>query len=76
MYTALNKGIHYEPLRPNRAMGIKDKYEFTHGDGTVCVYDIETMDFVIHQFTATIFCHKLFSDNFSRNIFIWPLSVT
>lgn len=46
MYTALATDIHYEPLRPNRALGIKDKYEFTHGECSVCVYDIETMDFI------------------------------
>ena len=46
MYTALTTDIHYEPLRPHRALGIKDKYEFTHGNCSVCVYDIETMDFI------------------------------
>ena len=38
--------MHYEPLRPNRMSNIPEKYEFTHGNGTVCVYDIATMDFV------------------------------
>ncbi len=38
--------IHFEPLRPNRSVGVKDKYEFTHGTESVCVYDIETLDFI------------------------------
>lgn len=37
---------HYDPLRPNRAFGYADIYEFTHGVDSVCVYDIETMDFL------------------------------
>lgn len=37
---------HYDPLRPNRAFGPSDVYEFTHGVDSVCVYDIETMDFL------------------------------
>jgi len=37
---------HFEPLRPNRFAGVDDKYEFTHGTNSVCVYDINTMDFV------------------------------
>lgn len=37
---------HFEPLRPNRFAGIADRYEFTHGTESVCVYDIETLDFV------------------------------
>ena len=64
MFTALTTGIHYEPLRPNRAMGIKDKYEFTHGDGTLCVYDIETMDFVKEIKVGTKpDCHATSLDN-------------
>lgn len=39
-------GIHFEPLRPNRAAGIRDKYEFTHGTDSVCVYDIQTLRFI------------------------------
>lgn len=38
--------MHYEPLRPNRMNDIKERYEFTHGEGSVCVYDINTLDFV------------------------------
>lgn len=38
--------LHFDPLRPNRAFGAPDRYEFTHGVDSVCVYDIETMDFV------------------------------
>ena len=44
-----NKGgktMHYEPLRPNRMYGSPEPYEFTHGDGSVCVYDRKTLDFV------------------------------
>ena len=46
MYEILKTGIHYEPLRPGRALGTEDKYEFTHGTDSVCVYDAKTMDFV------------------------------
>ncbi|MBR3966367.1 MAG: hypothetical protein IKJ91_04745 [Clostridia bacterium] len=38
--------VHYEPLRPCRQMGTKERYEFTHGTNSVCVYDIETLEFV------------------------------
>lgn len=38
--------MHYEPLRPNRMNDIKERYEFTHGESSVCVYDINTLDFV------------------------------
>ena len=37
---------HFEPLRPHRSLGIPDRYEFTHGADSVCVYDIRTMDFM------------------------------
>lgn len=37
---------HYEPLRPNRYYGVEDKYEFTHGQESVCVYDIKTFDYI------------------------------
>jgi len=37
---------HFEPLRPNRYAGMDDGYEFTHGTESVCVYDIDTLDFV------------------------------
>ena len=37
---------HYDPLRPNRALGIADRYEFTHGRDSVCVYDIDKLDFI------------------------------
>ena len=46
MFKALNTGIHYEPLRPNRSVGIADKYEFAHGTESLCVYDAVTMNFV------------------------------
>ena len=38
--------MHYEPLRPNRMYGSPEPYEFTHGDGSICVYDKKTLDFV------------------------------
>ncbi len=38
--------MHYEFLRPHRFFGVPDKYEFAHGNGTICVYDAETMAFV------------------------------
>ena len=38
--------MHYEPLRPHRMHGIPDRYEFTHGDCSVCVYDFDTLQFV------------------------------
>lgn len=37
---------HFDPLRPNLITDTKEKYEFTHGTNSVCVYDINTMDFV------------------------------
>lgn len=41
------ENIHFEPLRPNRSGENRhEKYEFTHGEESVCVYDIETLDFV------------------------------
>lgn len=42
----MNK-IHFEPLRANRSGEYrKERYEFTHGEKSVCVYDIETLDFI------------------------------
>ena len=38
--------MHFEPLRPNRSIGSLEKYEFTHGTNSVCVYDIHTLDFL------------------------------
>lgn len=38
--------MHFDPLRPNRALGPADRYEFAHGDDSLCVYDIDTLDFV------------------------------
>jgi len=37
---------HFEPLRPNRRHDIPEKYEFTHGTESVCVYDLESLDFI------------------------------
>ncbi len=42
----MSNKIHFEPLRPERSAGVKSKYEFTHGTDSVCVYDIETLDFI------------------------------
>lgn len=64
MINALKTGIHYEPLRPNRSLGIKDRYEFAHGETSVCVYDIETMDFVKEIQVGTYpDCHATSLDN-------------
>jgi len=38
--------FHYDPLRPNRVLGPADRYEFAHGSNSLCVYDIDTLDFV------------------------------
>lgn len=35
---------HFEPLRPNRADCGNEKYEFTHGNDSVWVYDIKNLD--------------------------------
>lgn len=38
---------HFEPLRPNRsANDLPERYEFAHGTNSLCVYDINTMDFI------------------------------
>lgn len=37
---------HYDPLRPNRIHDSAERYEFTHGAGSVCVYDLATMRFI------------------------------
>jgi len=37
---------HFEPLRPNRANGGYEKFEFTHGINSVCVYNISNLEFV------------------------------
>lgn len=56
--------MHYEPLRPNRTTDIKEKYEFTHGEASVCVYDIETLDFVAEIPVGTHpDCHATSLDN-------------
>ncbi len=38
--------IHYDPLRPHRARSVADRWEFTHGTDSVCVYDIASLAFV------------------------------
>ena len=56
--------MHYEPLRPNRTTDRPEKYEFTHGEASVCVYDIETMDFVKEITVGTNpDCHATSLDN-------------
>ncbi len=42
----MKSGRHFEPLRPNRITDIEERYEFTHGTDSVCVYDIKTLRFV------------------------------
>ncbi len=37
---------HFDPLRPNRVHDGPERYEFTHGTASVCVYDLATMRFV------------------------------
>ena len=62
----LNTGLHFEPLRPQRALGAKaeGKYEFTHGARSVCVYDIDTLDFVKEIPVGTKpDCHATSPDN-------------
>ena len=55
---------HYDPLRPNRALGIHDRYEFTHGTDSVCVYDIDTLDFVTEiPVGVRPDCHSTSCDN-------------
>jgi len=56
--------IHYEPLRPNRCLGVADKYEFTHGTDSVCIYDINSLDFVKEIPVGTLpDCHATSCDN-------------
>lgn len=40
------KKKYYEPLRPHRFFGQSERYEFTHGTDSVCVYDLSTLKFV------------------------------
>lgn len=38
---------HFEPLRPNRSLNdLPEQYEFAHGKDSICVYDINTMEFI------------------------------
>ena len=56
--------IHFEPLRSNRFFGVPDRYEFTHGTGSVNVYDIKTLDFVKEIPVGTKpDCHATSPDN-------------
>jgi len=38
--------VHFELLRPNRSVRTPERYEFAHGKNSVCVYDIDTLDFI------------------------------
>jgi DNA-binding beta-propeller fold protein YncE len=38
--------MHFDPLRPNRVYGPVDRYEFAHGTNSVCIYEIDSLDFV------------------------------
>lgn len=42
----LHGPYYFDPLRPNRAAGADDRYEFAHGTDSLCVYDIDTLKFV------------------------------
>ena len=56
--------MHYEPLRPNRTRDIPERYEFAHGETSVCVYDIETLDFIKEIPVGTYpDCHATSFDN-------------
>ncbi len=56
--------IHYEPLRPHRSRGVGERYEFTHGVDTVCVYDIHTLAFVKEIYVGpNPDCHATSCDN-------------
>lgn len=37
---------HFEVLRPNRFLFQHERYEFAHGTNSICVYDINTMNFI------------------------------
>jgi len=55
---------HFEPLRPNRFVGGAEKYEFAHGTNSVCVYTIDTLDFVKEIPVGTKpDCHATSMDN-------------
>jgi len=56
--------IHFEPLRSNRFFGVPDRYEFTHGTCSVCVYDIKTLNFIEEIPVGTKpDCHATSPDN-------------
>ena len=64
MKNPLETGIHYEPLRPGRSVGTPEQYEFTHSMNGVCVYDIDTLDFVKEISVGTKpDCHATSVDN-------------
>lgn len=37
---------HFEPLRPGRNTCRAEKYEFAHGNDSICAYDINSLDFI------------------------------
>lgn len=60
----MNNSIHFEPLRPGRSLQTDEKYEFTHGANSVCVYDIDTLDFIKEIPVGTKpDCHAASPDN-------------
>ena len=55
---------HFEPLRPNRSGITAERYEFAHGKNSLCVYDIDTLDFVKEIPVGTHpDCHATSPDN-------------
>jgi len=56
--------MYYEPLRPNRIADVPERYEFSHGESSVCVYDIVTLDLVKEIPVGTKpDCHATSPDN-------------
>ncbi len=55
---------HYDPLRPNRIYDHPERYEFTHGVSSVCVYDLNPLRFVKEiPVGPKPDCHATSSDN-------------
>lgn len=55
---------HYDPLRPHRTGDVEERYEFTHGSNSVCVYDLATLRFVTEIPVGTKpDCHATSLDN-------------
>ncbi len=65
----MNYSRHFEPLRPHRVLDYEERYEFTHGESSVCVYDIDNMDFITEiEVGPRPDCHATSMDN--RYIYI------